>query len=180
MEDQSGDPVTESMISPEYCRTMARYNAWQNTGLRSIVQSMDEGELRRDRGAFFGSIWKTVNHLLWADQIWMSRFEGLAKPAGGIVESLDYMSNPGTWAAEREQTDERIGVWASRLGARDLEGDLKWFSGAAHKDIVMPRSLCVMHFFNHQTHHRGQIHAMLTHAHQEPEVTDLFMMPESA
>ena len=53
------------MITPEYCRTMAAYNARQNKGLMSIIQAMDEDDLRADRGAFFGSIWGTLNHLLW-------------------------------------------------------------------------------------------------------------------
>ena len=74
--------------------------------------------------------------------------------------------------------DARITLWAERLRAIDLVGDLTWYSGAANRNMVKPKALCVAHFFNHQTHHRGQIHAMLTAAGQKPAATDLPFMPE--
>ena len=165
------------MITPEFCRMMARYNAWQNNGLRKLVEAMDETDLRRDRGAFFGSILGTLNHLLWGDQIWMSRFDGGAAPAGGIKESPDLTPTPAVWGAERFRTDGRIKVWAEGLHALDLTGNLTWFSGALGREVAKPMALCVTHMFNHQTHHRGQVHAMLTAAGQRPLDTDLFIMP---
>ena len=59
-----------------------------------------------------------------------------------------------------------------------MKGDLTWFSGAANREITKPRWQLLMHFFNHQTHHRGQVHAMLTQAGGKPHATDLFVMPE--
>ncbi|NCT11917.1 MAG: damage-inducible protein DinB, partial [Rhodobacterales bacterium] len=65
---------------------MARYNAWQNTGLRRMVAAMDPAELSADRGAFFGSIMATLNHLLWADQVWLHRLAGHPAPDCGIAQ----------------------------------------------------------------------------------------------
>ena len=166
------------MITADYCRTMARYNAWQNNGLRSIVDQMDPEELTKDRGAFFGSIFGTLNHLLWGDQLWMSRFDGGDHPAGGIAESVDLTPTPSAWFAERFRTDGRITEWARRLNEIDLVGDLTWISGAMNATVTKPVAFCVTHFFNHQTHHRGQVHAMLTAAGRRPLDTDLFFMPE--
>ena len=63
------------MITPEFCRKIAAYNAWQKNGLISVVHAMDQEELRADHGAFFGSIWGTLNHLLWGDALWISHFD---------------------------------------------------------------------------------------------------------
>nr|WP_204115156.1 DinB family protein [Shimia biformata] len=166
------------MISPEFCRTMARYNAWQNRQIQTACAGMTETELRTDRGAFFGSILATLNHLLWGDMIWMSRFDGGPAPRGGIRESPDLCPTFAVWSADRFRMDGRIRQWAGGLHNLDLAGDLVWFSGAAGREVSKPVALCVTHMFNHQTHHRGQVHAMLTAAGQTPGDTDLFLMPE--
>ena len=69
------------------CRLMARYGLWQNNGLRKIAAAMPDADLRTDRGAFFGSILGTLNHLLWVDRIWLHRLDGGPKPQGGIDTS---------------------------------------------------------------------------------------------
>ena len=69
------------MITPEYCLLMARYNRWQNAELTKSLEVLSDAELRAERGAFFGSIFKTVNHLLWGDTLWISRFDGGEGPA---------------------------------------------------------------------------------------------------
>lgn len=166
------------MVTPEYCRTMARYNAWQNEGLRRMVERMEPADLMQERGAFFGSIWKTLNHVLWADRVWASRLGAGPRPEGGIAESVDLMPTPAVWGAERFRTDARLTLWADQLDAVDLVGDLSWHSGAAGRTLTRPVGLCVAHMFNHQTHHRGQIHAMLTAAGLAPPETDLFLIPE--
>ena len=166
------------MITPEYCRTMARYNTWQNNGLRDIVKKMDDAELRRDRGAFFGSIMGTLNHLLWGDQLWISRFDGGPGTDLTIRDSVEFTPTPAVWAAERFRMDARITRWAAKVNAIDLVGDLAWFSGSMQRDFIQPMAVCVMQMFNHQTHHRGQVHAMLTAAGQRPTDTDLPFMPK--
>ncbi|MEM7454607.1 MAG: DinB family protein, partial [Planctomycetota bacterium] len=72
------------MITAAYCRTMARYNAWQNDGLRAAFRELPLAVLEEERDAFFGSIFGTANHLLWGDAMWMSRFDGWDKPEIGI------------------------------------------------------------------------------------------------
>ena len=76
------------MIDPAYVRRMARYNRWQNANLYGVADALPDEERRRERGAFFGSIHKTLSHLLWADRIWMSRFTDVPKPEGGIPGSV--------------------------------------------------------------------------------------------
>src|SRR5258707_13139620 len=75
------------MIDVPYVQCMARYNRWQNENLYGAADTLSDAERRRDRGAFFGSIHATLNHLLWADRIWMYRLAGTPRPGGGIPES---------------------------------------------------------------------------------------------
>lgn len=166
------------MISPEYCVTMARYNRWQNNGLRDIVKSMSEEDLRKDRGAFFGSIFGTLNHLLWGDTLWISRFDGGQSTDASIQDSVGFTRSATDWAAERFRVDGRISEWARTVASVDLVGDLHWYSGALGRDMTKPKAICVMQLFNHQTHHRGQVHAMLTAAGHKPNDTDLPFIPE--
>jgi len=166
------------VIDAGYCRVMARYNAWQNKGLRAIVDAMDEDALRRDRGAFFGSILGTLNHLLWGDLVWMARFAGGDAPPQAIADSPDMTATPVEWSTHRFRTDGRISLWADKLASVDLVGDLTWYSEAAKREVTQPMQTCIVHFFNHQTHHRGQVHAMLTAAGAKPGPTDLPFMPE--
>jgi uncharacterized damage-inducible protein DinB len=166
------------MIDRDYCVVMARYNAWQNRQLTDLLEALDPIELTRDRKGFFGSVLATLNHLLWGDQMWMSRFDGGSAPNGGIAQSTTLHPTLGTWDAARFQMDGRIKLWAAALTNVDLKGDLTWFSGATGRDVTRPLARCVVHMFNHQTHHRGQVHAMLTAAGSPAPVSDLVFMPE--
>ena len=167
------------MIDADYVRRMARYNAWQNRQLSPVVEAMDPAELTRDRGAFFGSIFATLNHLLWADRIWMSRLDHrIDAPAGGIAKSVEMTPTISVWGAERFRLDGQIRQWADGLRSLDLKGQLSWYSGALGQGVTKPLALCVVHMFNHQTHHRGQVHAMLTAAGLAAPVTDLFILPD--
>jgi uncharacterized damage-inducible protein DinB len=166
-----------AMISVEYCRVMAAYNRWQNSGQCRIVTGMTPEDVSCDRGAFFGSIIGTLNHLLWGDTLWLSRFDGGSGTETLIPQSAQFSDGVQAWAAARTQMDDRISTWAEGLQSADLEGDLHWYSGSMQRDFVKPVGACVMHFFNHQTHHRGQVHAMLTAAGEKPDDTDLPFMP---
>lgn len=166
------------MITPDYCRLMADYNKWQNSGYLRIVEAMPKAELDEDSGAFFGSIRATLNHLLWGDHIWISRFDGGEGPKLPPSEHKEYTPTIAAWGAERFRMDGRIGLWAERVKALDLTSDLTWHSGVTGRYITKPMSVLVVGFFNHQTHHRGQVHAMLTAAGRIPPDTDLFLMPE--
>ena len=168
------------MIGPMHARTMARYNRWQNESLYSAADTLDDTERTADRGAFFGSIQGTLNHIYWGDRMWMSRFAGTAKPAAPNIPAS--VGECESWESLKEQRaafDAKIIAWADALTEADLAGDLSWFSGAAQHDVTKPLWSLVTHFFNHQTHHRGQVHAMLTAAGARPDDTDLFLLPES-
>lgn len=167
------------MISTDYVQVLARYNAWQNQEVITACQTLDEAALRADRGAFFGSIFGTLNHILWADRAWMSRFHDWNPPEVGFANSTELCLTFDAWKADRLQADMRIKRWAEDLRPSMLRGDLRWHSGATGTDMVRPMGLCVTHFFNHQTHHRGQIHAMLTAAGAKTADTDLIFMTET-
>ena len=167
------------MISVEFARTMARYNEWQNRSLYGAADRLDEAARRLDRGAFFRSIHGTLSHLYWGDNMWMSRFTSVPKPGVSIPGSATFVDDWEALKAARTQFDQRIIAWADGLDALALQGELRWFSGARQQDVTQPRWLAVTHFFNHQTHHRGQVHAMLTAAGAHPEDTDFIMMRAS-
>lgn len=167
------------MIDKGYVLMMARYNAWQNNQLMAIVKGMKKTELTRDRGAFFGSILGTLSHLLWGDTLWMSRFcTDVPAPEIGQDQTTTFTPSADTWQGERFRMDGRMLIWAQTLRRVDLQGDLRMYSRILDREMVRPISLCVAHMFNHQTHHRGQVHAMLTAAGQDAPVTDIIFMPE--
>jgi uncharacterized damage-inducible protein DinB len=162
------------MITPAYVRAMADYNRWQNRNLYGCADALTDEQRKQQRGAFFGSIHGTLNHLLFGDQIWMSRFAGTPRPkAAGIPDSVAMYERWEDLERERAASDEVIIGWAQKLEPAWLEGDLTWFSGAAKREVTKPKALLVAHMFNHQTHHRGQVHCMLTQCGLKPGDTDL-------
>jgi uncharacterized damage-inducible protein DinB len=165
------------VITPAYCQTMARYNAWQNQSLFHAAASLSEDAREEDRGAFFGSIRATLSHLMWGDLMWMARFDGGEGPGGSIADSPGRYDWPTLWA-ERPRLDARIAGWSWMVTEEELAGDLHWYSFAQAREMSKPYGLCVVHVFNHQTHHRGQVHAMLTAAGARPDDTDLPFMPD--
>lgn len=166
------------MITPEYACQMSVYNHWQNDSLITAADTLDDDARRSDRGAFFGSIHKTLNHILWADQIWMHRLAATPKPAAmSIPESVAQHDSWNEYKAARHAFDQMMMAWARRLGAEDFTGHLTWYSGAIEANVTNPRAVLVVHMFNHQTHHRGQVHAMLTAAGARPGDTDMAFMP---
>ena len=168
------------MIEPAYVRRMTRYNRWQNANLYGVADRLSDDERRRERGAFFGSIHNTLSHLLWGDQIWMSRFTDTPRPQGGIAESVSMFPDWEELKRERAAFDDIMIAWADTVDPAWLAPNLAWFSQGAKREISKPKWLLVSHMFNHQTHHRGQVHCMLTQAGVKAHVTDLMAMPEQA
>ena len=166
------------MIDRDYCVTMARYNKWQNREVLKMLETVAPDELTKDRGAFFGSILKTLNHLLWADELWLNRLEGKPGPTTGGTAGVEMTPTLAVWGAERFRLDGRLLLWAETIKSVDLVGDMTWYSGLYDREITKPRALCVMQIFNHQTHHRGQLHAMMTQAGIKTGSTDLPFIPE--
>jgi uncharacterized damage-inducible protein DinB len=164
------------MITPAYVRTMAAYNAEMNRRLYGAAARLPEVERRAPRGAFWGSIHGTLTHILWGDRQWMSRFDNWEKPATPIKQSAQMIDDFAELAAARATADADITRWAHNIDNAWLDQDLVWFSGAANREMRAPKQLLVAHFFNHQTHHRGQAHTLLTAAGQETGDTDLFLL----
>jgi len=164
------------MITSAYVRTMAAYNAEMNRRLYAAAQRLSDAERRAPRGAFWTSIHGTLAHLLWGDCMWMSRFDNWPRPATPIRQSAQFIADFAALCAARNKADDDISRWAQRIDDAWLSEDLLWFSGAAQREVRASKRLLVAHFFNHQTHHRGQAHALLTAAGQDTGDTDLFLV----
>ena len=164
------------MITPAYVGAMAAYNAEMNRRLYAAAARLSDAERRADRGAFFGSIHGTLNHLLWADRMWMSRFAGWDRPAVPLAGSRNLIEDFEALRPARVDTDAALLGWAAGLRQAWLEGQLTWLSGAVGREVTRPVATLVVHLFNHQTHHRGQVHAMLTAAGEQTGDTDLFVI----
>jgi uncharacterized damage-inducible protein DinB len=166
------------MITPAYAQLMARYNTWQNISLYGAASALTDDARTVNRGAFFGSIHGTLSHILFGDQAWMHRFAGTPQPkAKSIAQSATAIPSWDDLSEQRRAFDAVITQWAATLDAAWLNGDLTWYSGAMGRDVTRPRAELVAHMFNHQTHHRGQAHAMLTAAGAKPDDTDIPFMP---
>ncbi len=166
----------QSDVGPAFVRTMAAYNAEMNRRLYAAAARLSDAERRKPRGAFWGSIHGTLCHLLWGDQAWMSRFDDWPKPAVIQKESAGLVADFDELRRLRVDADARISEWAQRIDAAWLAQDLVWFSQSAQKELRNPRGFLVAHFFNHQTHHRGQAHALITAAGEQTGDTDLFLV----
>jgi len=167
------------MISTEYCQLMARYNCWQNQSLYREADGLSEAERQLHRGAFFGSIQQTLSHILWGDTMWMSRLDGAEPPDARISEKGRFTICWDEMKAARLKTDARISDWAGRITDDDLRREINWQSVFENTGMTHAFGLLVMHVFSHQTHHRGQVHAMLTVAGAKPDPTDLPFMPDN-
>ena len=163
------------MISVEYCRLLARYNRWMNERMYAAAAALPDEERKRDRGAFFGSIHRTLNHILWGDRMWLGRFTG--EPCTVTAYGADMFDEFATLAREREITDTRILDWAGRLSADWLAGPIEYRAASDGKLRRAPAWIAATHLFQHATHHRGQLSTLLRQAGQDPGVTDLPYLP---
>ncbi len=138
----------------------AGYNAWCNERLYAAAATVSDADYRADRGAFFKSLHGTLNHLLVGDRIWMKRFTG----AGAVPLSLDAILYDDFEALRvaRRSEDTLISRYIARLSDSDLTGMLRYRTVVRPVDIEQPLAPALDHFFNHQTHHRGQAHALLS------------------
>jgi len=166
------------MISAEYARTMAHYNRWMNERLYECCARLTDGERKRDAGAFFKSIHGTLNHLLVGDRVWMGRFVGPVFTPKGLDQEL--YADFGELRRERAKTDDAIDAWVATLTEDRLRGELHYTSIVNPAPRRMPMALAVAHFFNHQTHHRGQLTTLLMQQGIDPGVTDLMWAAQSA
>lgn len=149
-------------------RMLARYNTLANRRLYETCASLPDAKRKKCRLAFFGSIHGTLNHLMVGDRIWLARFSG-----DEVSTNLDEIlyEDFGELREAREEEDARIEDFAARIDERFLKGTIRYVNNEG-RTMEDPVDL-VAHFFNHQAHHRGQVHDMLTQTEVSPPVLDL-------
>jgi uncharacterized damage-inducible protein DinB len=163
------------MISVEYCQLLARYNRWMNERMYAVVGEFSEADRMRDRGAFFGSMHRTLNHILWGDRVWLARFrsQSYGEPAYGADTFAEYSA----LTREREATDMAILDWAGQLSPAWLAGTLQYRRASDGGVRRLAAWIAAAHLFQHATHHRGQLATLIKQAGKDPGVTDLPWMP---
>ena len=144
----------------ERYRMFAGYNAWCNERLYDAAATVSDADYRADRGAFFKSLHGTLNHLLLGDRIWMNRFTGEFELPKTLDEIL-YDDFPAL-RAERRKMDSSITRYINGLSDADLGKTIRYRTFSKPADIEQVLAPALDHFFNHQTHHRGQAHALLS------------------
>jgi uncharacterized damage-inducible protein DinB len=163
------------MISPEYCQLLARHGRWMNERLHATLAQFSDEERKRDRGAFFGSMHATLNHILWGDRVWLGRFTGerYTVPAYGATMFDDFP----TLTRERELTDTRILAWAGQVQPAWLGSVLEYRASSDGRRRRLPAWVAATHLFAHATHHRGQLTTLIKQAGKDPGITDLPYLP---
>jgi len=164
------------MIPQNVFELLAHYHLWMDERLYKLADTIADDERRVDRGAFFKSIHGTFNHLLFGNLRWMGRFleQTLTEAEIGeiLYESFDDLRH------EHLQCDRMILEWTEGLSDDWLQQDMVFASGVYQKRWVLPRWVFVMHMFNHQTHHRGQLTTLLSQQGLDPGITDIPCLPE--
>ena len=151
-------------------QTLALYNKLANQRLYDACVLLSDAELKKRREAFFGSIHGTLNHIMVGDRIWLSRFSGEEAPSTNL-DAIPYEDFEELREARRRE-DRRIEDFAAGLDGEFLDSTVSYVNNEGHA-VEDPTGLLVAHFFNHQTHHRGQVHDMLTQTEVSPPVLDL-------
>jgi uncharacterized damage-inducible protein DinB len=151
----------------------AAYNRWANARIYAAAAELPETDYRADRGAFFKSMHGTLNHVLVGDRIWMRRFTG----TGEAPDQLDAILYDDFAALRRARgaEDERIASYVDGLTEADLAGRLTFRTISNPRTIEQALAPALDHFFNHQTHHRGQAHCLLTMLAGDAPSLDLIM-----
>jgi uncharacterized damage-inducible protein DinB len=178
-------PLEIAMNRIEHICLMSEYNEWMNAKLYEAAKGLPDEELSANRKAFFGSILGTLNHLIVGDTIWLKRFS--THPANysalaviknlPVPMSLDQtiFTDIQSLSEHRKFLDQTIRDWAGSITDRDLDFVLNYSN---MKNIAAKRNFysLVVHFFNHQTHHRGQATTLLSQAGADVGVTDILML----
>jgi uncharacterized damage-inducible protein DinB len=155
---------------------LATYNRWANRRMYTEAATLSDEVRKRPAGLFFGSVHATLNHLLVADYIWMRRFTGDGPQPERLSQILH--EDFAELRAAREREDERILAFVTQASDYDRVLSYQNSSGRIFEQALGP---ALAHFFNHQTHHRGQVHAGLTIAGiREPAPLDLLAMQRAS
>lgn len=152
-------------------RRLAAYNCWANERLYEAVGRLSPAAFAAPRVGFFPSIARTLNHLLLVDLLWMGRLDG--GDTKGITR-LDQQLHADfdSLRAARRATDARLIAYVGGLDDAALASAISYRTTSGEPQ-VMPCEQMLSHLFNHQTHHRGQVHAMLSSTPVAPPPLDL-------
>jgi uncharacterized damage-inducible protein DinB len=150
--------------------TLAGYNAWANALLFEHLSELSAADWAAPRPVNFGSLAGIANHVLLADRAWLCRFTG----SGDSPTAIDAIPYPGfaDLLAARRAEDARIEAFARDLDPARLTGALHYHAMDG-RPMALPMAAMAAHFFNHQTHHRGQMHALLCECGVRPRDIDL-------
>ncbi len=159
------------MISPGYCQLLALYNSKMNQQLYSACSLLPDELRKSDIKLFFISIHGTLNHLLYGDIAWLSRFLGRENDVPTLGEEL--YADFSELAAARTEWDKKIISWTNTISPEWLGQDFTFVSKVDQQSRTRPAWLLVAHMFNHATHHRGQITAALSQLDVDYGVTDI-------
>jgi uncharacterized damage-inducible protein DinB len=157
----------------EIFEMMAAYNVWSNSRVYGAARELPEVDYRADHGAFFGSIHGTLNHILIGDRIWMYVFTGQGRKPTEL-DAILYDTLDSLHAARRAE-DARIVDYVALLTESDLAGTVRYSTLRSPADIEQKLAPLLIHFFNHQTHHRAQAHTLLTRLTGKAPSLDLVM-----
>lgn len=162
-------------MKPHFQR-FAAYNQWANARLFDAAAALTDEQRHRDTGAYFTSLAGTLNHLLVADRIWMRRLTGVGETHTALTD-IPFPDFSDLRAA-RETMDARIIALVESLDEADFNEDVH-YSNTRGEPHHLPRGVILAHLFNHQTHHRGQAHHILSQLGQNPPPLDLlyFALP---
>jgi uncharacterized damage-inducible protein DinB len=155
----------------EHLRRMARYNRWANECLYAACAELRAEEYQKPRRAFFGSIHGTLNHLLVADRIWLARIED--QPALRVPLDDQPCADLAALAPARAAEDARMIRLVDGYHEDELEEPRRYTMITRPGAVETPLHICWLHLFNHQTHHRGQVHDQLSQTAVAPPPLDL-------
>lgn len=155
----------------QHFRMFAAYNQWANARVYDAAAALPAGAFVRDVGAAFGSVMGTLNHLLVTDRIWMKRFTG----GGTAPTALDAIlfRELAKLRKARSAEDQRIVDWIDGLSEDELAGRFSYVTVTDMRNVSQRLAPALAHLFNHQSHHRGQIHTILTVLGQPSIALDL-------
>jgi uncharacterized damage-inducible protein DinB len=166
-------PGVGAAMMLEHLRRMAHYNAWANSRLYDACAQLPETEYRKPRRAFFGSIHGTLNHLLVVDWIWLARIEGKGSPQVRLDDqpcaSLEELREA------RDVEDARMIRLVDGYTEDDLGRSVRYRLITRPEEAETPLDVCWVHLFNHQTHHRGQVHDQLSQTEVPPPPLGLIL-----
>ncbi|MCZ6522438.1 MAG: DinB family protein [Alphaproteobacteria bacterium] len=154
----------------EYFQMLGGFNRWANQRLYGACARLPEAQYLRPRKAFFSSIHGTLNHLLACDILWSDRLEGVASEIHALDQVI--VADLAGLEARRKPEDERLIAIVGGLDDEALGGVLRYRS-IDETEFETPLPALLGTIFNHQTHHRGQVHNMLSQAEIDPPPLDI-------